>query len=63
MSIRLHVFNETEDRPASIEEIERLFLNCLSDGTGLADLDFKMSNGVAKEPNAAGFAVTVVQEK
>lgn len=60
MSIELYVFNETEDRPATIEEIERLFLNFHRDGTGRASLDYKQTNGIAKDPAHVGFVLTIV---
>jgi hypothetical protein len=62
MSIQIYVHNETYDRPASIEEIEALFLNCYSDGSGMADIDSKRPNGVAVEPSSLGLRVEVVKE-
>jgi hypothetical protein len=62
MSIRIRVFNEEANRRATIEEIEQLFINCHTDGTGVADIDYMQTNGVAKEPSHAGFSVTVVQD-
>jgi hypothetical protein len=62
MSIQIRVFNEEANRLATIEEIERLFLNCHNEGTGLADIDYRMTNGIAKEPSHVGFSVTVVTE-
>jgi len=59
MSIRLYVFNDEANRPATIEEIERLFLNCHNEGTGTADIDYMMSNGVAKDPSHVGFTVRI----
>ncbi|WP_217589784.1 hypothetical protein [Burkholderia sp. GbtcB21] len=62
MSIELFVFNDAENRLATIEEIERLFLNCHNDGTGRVDLDYKSRrNGIAKDPASAGFSVTIVK--
>jgi hypothetical protein len=61
VSIRIYVHNDGEDRAATIDEIERMFLNCHNEGTGLADLDYKAPNGVAKEPASVGFTVTVIK--
>lgn len=59
MSIRIRVFNEEANRPATPEEIERLFLNCIMDGTGHVDIDYMSSNGIAKDPEHVGFSITL----
>ena len=60
MSIRIHVFNHVEKRDATVEEIESLIVNPITDGRGFADVDFKCSHGLAIDSDSSDLTVTVV---
>ncbi|CAG9205465.1 hypothetical protein BGLA2_1720053 [Burkholderia gladioli] len=49
MAFTLYVHHIEEDRPATQEEIERLLLNCWSDGSGKVSLDTVLPNGIAMD--------------